>query len=121
MPTRAPARLLTALALALFMLVNAVMVVSEPARTALNDDDAQHALLVLHVDDAIAHADHTVGGYDCHHHHCCHQHSPLTTPLPGLLLSPIDPGHRWFVQYTTGADSHTSQPPVPPPDHTRLS
>lgn len=120
MPIRTPARLLTALTLALFMLVNAVMVVSEPARTALNDD-AQHALLVPHVDDATAHADHTVGGYDCHHHHCCHQHSPLATPLPGLLLSTIDPGHPWQAQQAARHDSHTSQPPVPPPDHTLLS
>jgi hypothetical protein len=119
MSTRAPARLLTALALALFMLVNAVMVVSEPARAALDDGDAQHYL--LHLDDTAGHADHTVGGYDCHHHHCCHQHSPLATPLPGLLLSTIDPGHPWQAQPAPRHDSHTSQPPVPPPDHTLLS
>ncbi|KAF0809148.1 hypothetical protein A167_02062 [Alcanivorax sp. S71-1-4] len=119
MPLRPPARLLTALALALFMLVNAVTVVSEPARAALNEHDAQYAL--LHPDEASAHADHATCGDDCHQHHCCHQHSPLTTPLRGLLLSSIPHGHHWRTQFIATHDSLPSQPPVPPPDHARLS
>lgn len=110
----------TALLLAVFMLANTVVLAGEAAVQQAQAGD----VTALHHQDVADLHDHehlNSDEKDCQTHHGCHSHSPLASPAANGFIAGVLPGPVWPVQDSPSLFSHTSQPPVPPPDRQLLS
>lgn len=110
----------TALLLAIFMLANAIVLTGE---AVVQQAQAGDVTALHHQDIADLH-DHEhlkSGEKDCQAHHGCHSHSPLASPAANGFFTGALPGPVWPAQDSPSLSSHTSQPPVPPPDRQLLS
>ena len=113
-----PKSAVTAMVLALFMLLNDVVVVGEEADHSVHDStlaDIQHG--AFH--DAGTHPP-LSDNVDCESHHGCHSHSPMNLPVVGFAHYPSGAQKDWESHYRTRLISNHNRPPVPPPDQQPL-
>lgn len=104
----------TALILAVFMLVNAVVVLGEEAIHSVQEE----VLAQTHHDGHLAEhvQGHDTEKADCASHHSCHSHSPLVLAGDDIGIPIPGPTRDWLPLNGVTPDSPSYSPPVPPPD-----
>lgn len=102
---------IAAVALALFMLTNAVVLSGELVGHALHDDDST---MMHHAEAPHASASDSPSSLDCKDHYGCHSHSPMSVGAATLLLA-MDAAPKWSLLAAPVPARLSQQPPVPPP------